>query len=730
MSSDHTDSLGQQPIGKAEGVNVDNLIRQALHCYQHNELQDCEQICLQILDQAPADFSGNQILGVVRARQGRFGEAVKHLVKAYEIRPQSAAVLYNMANIMEQLDRLPEAIIWLNRVINLDEKDVNGFYRRGDCELRLGRDDEALASFRKALEIKADHQESLVKAITIWQKKGQMTQALEAVRLANFSFDNLTPRQDHDEPNITDRFILANCELRLRFLDEQIARKPMIQRLTETDITLAITELGQYSEALYQRFPQGHWAILIRASYCLAQEQAEDAKKLWQMLPSLPLSTHPNSDRVNSWLAVGNSEPLRLAHYYQTEGDLARLRQDWQQAENAYAKALLHNPKANAAEFYRGDVLRASGRLSAAVGCYQRVLQRDAIADEAAAAMGLCQLILENFEEGLRHYEKRNPVASLHLELGQDKGDLHEMVWNGQDRLNGKSIVIFSEQRVLDYLLFGRYIPFLGDRPSSVTLLLRRGEESLSGLVQQHRSVTQIVTLDEPLPKGDVWIALASLPLLFATNQLNAVPLTPLFRLTQKFDEDHEWRQDGDKEAEIIIGLVPARASNQAKGAPNLADLLGTLPEFIWSPHDELPIKILVLQSELSEADHKLLKNYPHLHHPQAILDNYYELANLCRTLKLVIGVEDPVLHLAANFCRPTRLLLERPELSQSWWWGKGGDTTPWYPEARVYRTAQNWNWTEVLTELKEDLDYEGPSAWQMTSLSDDEPQEAPPTIH
>jgi ADP-heptose:LPS heptosyltransferase len=66
--------------------------------------------------------------------------------------------------------------------------------------------------------------------------------------------------------------------------------------------------------------------------------------------------------------------------------------------------------------------------------------------------------------------------------------------------------------------------------------------------------------------------------------------------------------------------------------------------------------------------------------------------------LDLVISVDTAVAHLASALGIQTLILL--PFISD-WRWGVDGESTAWYPNARLIRQVQHNDWHTVLDEVK-----------------------------
>jgi len=82
---------------------------------------------------------------------------------------------------------------------------------------------------------------------------------------------------------------------------------------------------------------------------------------------------------------------------------------------------------------------------------------------------------------------------------------------------------------------------------------------------------------------------------------------------------------------------------------------------------------------------------------PTAALTDFADTAALVANLDLVVSVDTAVAHLAGALAKPVWILLRA---NGDWRWGLEGETTRWYPTARLFRQSVPGRWEDVVATL------------------------------
>ncbi|MEI6297529.1 MAG: glycosyltransferase family 9 protein, partial [bacterium] len=155
-----------------------------------------------------------------------------------------------------------------------------------------------------------------------------------------------------------------------------------------------------------------------------------------------------------------------------------------------------------------------------------------------------------------------------------------------------------------------------------------------------------------------------------------------------------EPRPPGFQEKRLQIGLVWAgniKFSN---------DIQRSLPHFrLLAPLLELPgcqFHSLYVGSRVNELDGFIIDN------PVTNFRDFDDTAAYIQHLDLVITVDTSVAHLAGALGKPVWILL--PNIAE-WRWYPYGETTPWYPSARLFIQRRRGDWCEIVQRVKQELE-------------------------
>ena len=137
------------------------LIQEAVAQHRQGALGPAEAIYLQILQVDPLNTPALQLLGALRAQQGRHHEAIELLNTALKLDPQNIGALINQSAALRSVGRLEEALEHCSRALSLQPALVEAWFNRGAMLAELKRPAEALDCFDRALQLHPGHVQAL-----------------------------------------------------------------------------------------------------------------------------------------------------------------------------------------------------------------------------------------------------------------------------------------------------------------------------------------------------------------------------------------------------------------------------------------------------------------------------------------------------------------------------------------------------------------------------------------
>jgi tetratricopeptide (TPR) repeat protein len=367
-------------------------------------------------------------------------------------------------------------------------------------------------------------------------------------------------------------------------------------------------------------------------------------------------------------------------------------------------KAVELRPDYGEAHSNLGNVLRDLGRIDDAHAAYGRAL--DLIPSDAHAHVNraVALLLAGDFAAGWEEYEWR-----LETPEARDVSGLPAR-WDAEP-LDGKSILVYTEQGVGDVVMFASILPDLIDTSARVHLW---STDRLTALLARSYPDIDVVRLPEvtaqgqlgddapPLDGIDFSVAIASLPRTFrrsrgdfddANSKTGGRTLTPEAAATERWKRRYE-----DLGRGLKIGISWRGGVSQwdkrlrTTRLDDWTELL-KLPEVVW-----INLQYGDRAQELSQLEEKT----GHKVHdwPDALAD-LDDFAAQLDALDLVISMDNSTVHFAGALAKPVRTLV--PAVS-AWRWGLSGHDCPWYPTMRLIRQGEGQPWSEVLAPLASDI--------------------------
>src|SRR5436309_12956463 len=133
----------------AQTNNIQARLENAAMLIRDHRITEAEQQLNSILRTAPNEAAALNLLGTIRAQQGRLNEAETLLTRAVKIDPTFVPVHMNLA-FLYVLKNVPEKTISeLKEVVNLEPGNIEANYKLARLLLSRGQTDESIAVMEK-----------------------------------------------------------------------------------------------------------------------------------------------------------------------------------------------------------------------------------------------------------------------------------------------------------------------------------------------------------------------------------------------------------------------------------------------------------------------------------------------------------------------------------------------------------------------------------------------------
>jgi ADP-heptose:LPS heptosyltransferase len=194
-------------------------------------------------------------------------------------------------------------------------------------------------------------------------------------------------------------------------------------------------------------------------------------------------------------------------------------------------------------------------------------------------------------------------------------------------------------------------------------------------------------------PAYDVHCPLGSLPLALKTEPSNIPAPIPYLSA----DDAHlaKWT------AQLGALARPRIAIAWSGNASHLNDRNRSMPFARLAPLLSSPARFISIQRELRAEDEAALAAEQRVTHVGGELNDFDDTAAVIALCDLVIAVDTAVVHLAGAMGRAVWVMLP---FAPDWRWTLDGESTPWYPTARLFRQTSLGDWNDVVARVAAEL--------------------------
>ncbi len=591
----------------------------------------------------PVDAQSAFAAGEAHYKAKRLDAALASYEHAIALEPNLAEAHHKRAGVLRDSGKLDAALTSCEHAIALKPAYAQAHNTRGNVLWDFNRTDDALASYDRALLLDPD------------------------LVLAHINRGNLL-------------HAMAQDDLALASLNQAVAVAPHsdVAYLNRGDLLLELQQL----EGALDDFNK---AIALASGCAAAHTQRGRALHLL-MQHEAALESHDCAITLAPASAdAHNNRGLLLL-------DMLRP----QETLESFDRAVAADPQRASIHNNRGIAYYHLQDPAAAVKNYDQAIALDPEYLEAGLNKSLALLLAGDFAGGWACYERRTGVPNLFAT------QLPYPLWNGNDSLLNKVILLRAEQGIGDTLQFCRYVHQVAGLGAKVILEVQPALKSLlHGLDGSSAIIVQGEHHDFPV---DYQCALMSLPHLLGTTLENVPHSTPYIACDG--NKVAFWRDTLASSALLKVGLVwsgghradrpELRAVHQRRNlALNLLTPLKGMRATFISLQKGDPAESELRDAIVRDWDGPLLLNYADELH------DFSDTAALMQNLDLIISVDTSTAHLAGALGKPVWLL---NRYDTCWRWMLDRSDSPWYPSMTIYRQEKPGDWAGVMQRAAHDL--------------------------
>ena len=614
----------------------------AFAAYQGGDFVQAKRLSRQALERNPKRAGAWHLAGVIDLQSGQLADALRAFDAALVLQPANADAHANRGLALHQLGRQAEAVSSYDAALKIRPDAAQTHNNRGMALADLGDLDAAQQDYQKAIHVQPDYAPAHYNLGLLLLAWGQFEGALAC-------------------------------------FDTSIGLSPSHAE-AHASRGLALHALKRYAQALAS-YDQ---AISLQPAFALAYNNRGLTHQAMRDF----------SAAVQDYRAAIAHDP-GLSQAYSNMGTAFKAMHRFDEALLAYDHSLAICPTVAQVVCNRGAVLQALQRPDEARACFDQALGLDVDLVEAHCHRAYVSLLMGDWVTGWQSYEWR----AQHPQSRISRRNFPAPRWTRNDPLQGKTILVHSEQGLGDTLQFCRFVSCLADRGAQVVFEVQR---PLHALLQTLAGVSHVVAAGDGLPDFDFHCPLMSLPLELGITEAHLLAYQDPY-LAADPDKSLLWARRLRARSGLRVGLVWSGGFRPEQ------------PE-LWSTHERRNISLAQISTlntpgvdffslqKGEPAESQVLAEIgrywkgDNFFNYAAELKDFTDTAALIANLDLVISVDTSTAHLAAAMGKPVWLL---NRFDTCWRWQLNRRDSPWYPELTVFRQTAVGDWSASLQQIR-----------------------------
>ena len=646
MNKERQQPNSQQSLSPS--VDIEDKLRQAISLYQSDQLQQAEQICQQILRSYPQHAEAFHLLGIIAYQVGENKVAIGLITQAIEIDSNKYMFFNSLGSVLQGQGRLEESIQAFNQALKIQPQFAEAYYNKGNTLQVQGKLEEAIDAYQQAIHIQPDDAEAYSNLGVVLKEKGRLEESIQACQKA------LEIR-----PNYADAYTNLGVALRQQ------------GRLEES--------IQAYQQAIHTQ--PNHPEAYNNLGVALEQQgRLEESMQACQKA----LEIRPNYADAYTNLGVVLEQQGRLEESIQACQQAIRIQPNHPKMHNNL-----------------GLVLKEQRKLEESVDAYQQAIHIQSDYAEAHVNFGIILLLKGNLFRGWEKYEWRWKCSNFPSE----KRNFPQPSWGGT-HLNGKSILVWTEQGIGDEIMFTSILPTLSQMTEKIIVecnlrlvpLFQRSFPQIQFFSRQNLPQPHLLdkNIDYQIPMGSLgqWLRTdedsfkqSKQPYLIACANRSA-------KIRKKYQQLAKGR--------MLVGISwKSTGINQRRAllkSTVLEDWVSILPQqdcyFINLQYGDVKEELEQFQQQ---TDLMIYQD-----EEVDLLQNLDDFAAQVSALDLVISTSNTTVHMAGALGKQVWTLLS---YVPDWRWMLEREDTPWYPSMRLFRQSETGDWSGVFAQVRSKLE-------------------------
>lgn len=704
MTTSGEQSQPTRPPGRNDLREVLTL---ALSHHQAGRLDDAERIYRRVLAADPAQPDALHLLGVVMMARGDHGAAHELLTAAVAAAPEMPGFHNALANANRGLGRLDDAVAAYRRALELDPKAAAVATNLAATLLEQGDLTGAAEAITQALDIDASYPDAHFVQGELHRIAGDAAAAEVSYRRALGGEGVVGPAHLQLALLLRRQGRLGEAEATLQNL---VDRQPThasgffhlgVTRQMRGDLAGAAhaydaaQRCGLASAELFTNLGlalQGLGRLADAETYQRRAVTAEpDAPDLQVNLAGVLRDQGRLEEAADACRRAISLRP-DFAEAHALLGVLLSRLEDDAGALAALARAARLRPDSAAILNEYGNALMDAGETAQAVGAYREACRIDPSNADVRFNAALALLAAGELADGWTQYRARWSQARMSL-----RWTFPQPEWNG-DPLPGGTLLVWREQGLGDELMFGSCLPEAAARVGQLVIactprlvsLFARSFPAARVIPEPELAAPHLLKIDRHLPMGE-------LPSL-VRRKLDEFPQRWAY-LTADPVRVEAWRSR-------LAALGPGPKVGLCWRSSLLTDARRSAyaPLEAWYPVLRVPGLVFVnlqydrCDTEL-EAAERALGVRVHRWTEVDLMNDLEETAALTAALDLVLSAPTAAGELAGALGVPTWRIAGGRD-----WTMLGSDRRPWFPAMQVCRRRRGTPWEQLLEEVADQV--------------------------